>query len=166
MKFIKFILYPLIPVYLIVIKLRNLFFDKKIFKTKKVKAKVISVGNITVGGSGKTPLVIHIANLLKDSNRKAAVLSRGYGRKSSGYKLVSDGEAIFTTVRECGDEIYHTMLECKIPAAVCEDRVIGAERLIEETDINTIVLDDAFQHRWIERDLDFGDYRTEIFNKQ
>jgi tetraacyldisaccharide 4'-kinase len=154
MKLLKIILYPLIPVYLLVIKLRNLFFDKNIFKSKKVNAKVISVGNITVGGSGKTPLVIYLAGLLKNSNRKVGVLSRGYGRKSSGYKLVSDGQKILTTVRESGDEIYHTVLECKIPAAVCEDRVIGAVKLIEETGIDTFVLDDAFQHRWIKRDLD------------
>ena len=126
MRLLKIILYPLVPVYLLVIKLRNLFFDKNIFKSKKVNAKVISVGNITVGGSGKTPLVIYLAGLLKNSKRKVGVLSRGYGRKSSGYKLVSDGQKILTTVRESGDEIYHTVLECKIPAAVCEDRVIGA----------------------------------------
>jgi tetraacyldisaccharide 4'-kinase len=137
-----------------VIKLRNLFFDKNIFKSKKVNAKVISVGNITVGGSGKTPLVIYLAGLLKNSNRKVGVLSRGYGRKSRGYKLVCNGEKILITVRESGDEIYHTVLECKIPAAVCEDRVIGAKKLIEETGIDTVVLDDAFQHRWIKRELD------------
>jgi len=154
MKLLKIILYPLTPVYFLGIKLRNLFFDKNIFKSERVKAKVISVGNITVGGSGKTPLVIYLASLLKNRNRKIGVLSRGYGRKSSGYKLVSDGKTIITTVRESGDEIYHTVLECKVPAAVSEDRVIGAVRLIEETAIDTIVLDDAFQHRWIKRDLD------------
>jgi tetraacyldisaccharide 4'-kinase len=154
MILLKIILYPLVPVYLLAIKLRNLFFDKNIFKSREVKAKIISVGNITVGGSGKTPLVIYLAGLLNNSNRKVGVLSRGYGRKSSGYKLISDGKTIITTVRESGDEIYHTVLECKVPAAVSEDRVIGAVRLIEETGIDTIVLDDAFQHRWIKRDLD------------
>ena len=154
MNLLRIILYPLVPVYLLVIKLRNLFFDKNIFKSKKVNAKVISVGNITVGGSGKTPLVIYLASLLKSNNRKVGVLSRGYGRKSSGYKLVSDGKTIITTVRESGDEIYHTVLECKVPAAVSEDRVAGAVKLIEETGIDTIVLDDAFQHRWIKRELD------------
>ena len=99
-------------------------------------------------------MVIYIADLLKSSGEKIAVLSRGYGRKSKGYKLVSDGEKIFTDVQESGDEIYHTVLECKVPAAVSEDRVKGAVRLIEETGIDTIVLDDAFQHRWIKRELD------------
>ena len=134
--------------------MRNLFFDKNIFKSKNVNANIISVGNITVGGSGKTPLVIYIADLLKSSGERVGVLSRGYGRKSKGYKLVSDGENIFTDVQESGDEIYHTVLECKVPAAVCESRVYGAEQLIKETNVNIIVLDDGFQHRWINRDMD------------
>ena len=96
--------------------------------------------------------------LLKNAGYKVGVLSRGYGRKSIGYKLVSKGDEILTSVEECGDEIYHTALECKVAAAVSENRVKGAKRLIEETGINTIVLDDAFQHRWIERDIDLGDY--------
>jgi tetraacyldisaccharide 4'-kinase len=131
-----------------------LLFDKDIFKSKSVDAKIISVGNITIGGSGKTPLVIYIAELLKSSGKKVAVLSRGYGRKSRGYKLVSDGDQIFTEVQESGDEIYHTVLECKVPAAVCENRVFGAKQLIKDTNVNFIVLDDGFQHRWIKRDKD------------
>lgn len=154
MKFLKIILAPFVLFYGFIISVRNLFFDKSVFKSEKVDAKVISVGNINVGGSGKTPLVIYVANLLKISGYKVGVLSRGYGRKSSGYKLVSKGDEILTSVEECGDEIYHTSLECKVAAAVSENRVKGAKRLIEETGINTIVLDDAFQHRWIRRDID------------
>ena len=154
MKFLKIILAPFILFYGFTISVRNLFFDKSVFKSEKVNAKVISVGNINVGGSGKTPLVIYVTNLLKNSGYKVGVLSRGYGRKSIGYKLVSKGDAILTSVEECGDEIYHTALECKVAAAVSENRVKGAKRLIEETGINTIVLDDAFQHRWIGRDID------------
>ena len=154
MKLLKIIFYPLIPVYLLIISLRNWFFDKNILKSESINAKIISVGNITVGGSGKTPLVIYIAELLKNSGKKIGVLSRGYGRKSKGYKLVSDGEKIFTEVQESGDEIYHTVLECKIPAAVCENRVYGAKKLIEDTNVDYIVLDDGFQHRWIKRDKD------------
>jgi len=154
LKLLKIIFYPLIPVYLLIISLRNWFFDKNILKSESINAKIISVGNITVGGSGKTPLVIYIAELLKNSGKKIGVLSRGYGRKSKGYKLVSDGEKIFTEVQESGDEIYHTVLECKIPAAVCENRVYGAKKLIEDTNVDYIVLDDGFQHRWIKRDKD------------
>jgi len=153
MNLLRFILYPLVPVYGCIIRIRNWFFDKMIFRSQKVKASVISVGNITVGGSGKTPLVIYLSNLLKSEGKNVGVLSRGYGRKSKGYILVSRGRQILTSVDLCGDEIYQTVLECSVPAAVCENRVFGAERLIKETDVDTIVLDDAFQHRWIERDL-------------
>jgi tetraacyldisaccharide 4'-kinase len=154
MKFLKIILTPLVFIYGFAIFIRNLFFDNSVFKSEKVNAKIISVGNITVGGSGKTPLVIYLANLLKNSGYKVGVLSRGYGRKSSGYKLVSKGEDILTPVEECGDEIYHTALECKIAAAVSENRVKGARQLILDSTVDTIVLDDAFQHRWIARDID------------
>ena len=96
MRLLKLILFPLVPVYFLIIKLRNLFFDKNIFKSKRVNAKVISVGNISVGGAGKTPMVISLVKLLKSRNKKVGVLSRGYRRKSSGFRLVSDGEKILT----------------------------------------------------------------------
>ncbi|NNG27204.1 MAG: tetraacyldisaccharide 4'-kinase [Ignavibacteriaceae bacterium] len=154
MKILRLIFLPLVIIYAVVIALRNFLFDKKIFKCKQVRAKVISVGNITVGGSGKTPTVIYLSCLLKKSGEKIGVLSRGYRRRSSGYVLVSDGKEIFTTVDKSGDEIFHTVLDCKVPAAVCENRVIGAEKLISDTGIEMLILDDAFQHRWIKRDLD------------
>jgi tetraacyldisaccharide 4'-kinase len=154
MNFFKIILYPLIPVYAFVIWLRNFLFDKNIFKSRKVGAKIISVGNITFGGSGKTPVTIYLTNLLKQGECKVGVLSRGYGRRSRGYVLVSDGHKLLTTVDRSGDEIYHTVLDCSVPAAVSENRVSGAQRLIDDTGVDTIVLDDAFQHRWIKRDID------------
>lgn len=154
MKIIKIILLPFVPVYLILVAARNWLFDKKVFKSSSVKAKVISVGNISIGGSGKTPVTIYITELLKKNNYKVGVLSRGYRRKSRGYILVSDGKEILTTVEKSGDEMFHTVLDCRVPAAVCENRVTGANKLIAETGVGTIVLDDAFQHRWICRDLD------------
>lgn len=154
MNLLKIILYPSIPVYAFVIWLRNFLFDKNIFKSRSVKAKVYSVGNITTGGSGKTPVTIFLTGLLKRTGSKVGVLSRGYGRKSVGYVLVSDGKKFLTTVEKSGDEIYHTVIDCSVPAAVSENRVKGAEKLIKDTGVNTIVLDDAFQHRWIKRDVD------------
>lgn len=153
MKALKFLLFPFIPVYAAAMWIRNMFFDKNVFKSEQVSAKIISVGNITLGGSGKTPLVIYLLNFLKLNGINAGVLSRGYGRKSKGYKLVSDGKNILCTVERCGDEIIQTAETCKVPAAVSEDRVEGSEKLIEDTGVSHVVLDDAFQHRWIERDL-------------
>ncbi|MCX6151473.1 MAG: tetraacyldisaccharide 4'-kinase [Ignavibacteriales bacterium] len=154
MLFLRIISFPLIPVYKWIILFRNIFFEKEIFTSHKVEAKVISVGNIVVGGSGKTPAVIYITNLLKIAGIKVGVLSRGYGRKSKGFQLVSDGKDILCDVTTCGDELILTAMECKVPAAACESRVEGAQKLIKQTGVNTIILDDAFQHRWIKRDLD------------
>lgn len=152
---IRFILFPLIPVYKMVIGIRNYLFDKKILKTKKVNSKIVSVGNLTVGGSGKTPTSIYILKLLKQTGKNIAVLSRGYGRKSKGFMLVSDGNNILTNVEECGDEIYQTAKEAEVIAAVCEDRVKGANKLLKNYPVDVIVLDDAYQHRWLYRDIDF-----------
>ncbi len=152
-KLIKLILYPFIPVYVFVISLRNWFFDNNIFKNREVGAKVISVGNISVGGTGKTPLVISLTNLLKKNGKNVGVLSRGYRRNTKGYLLVSDGKKIRTSVNDCGDEIFITAVECRIPAAVSEKRVKGAQKFIIDTGVDTIVLDDAYQHRWIKRDI-------------
>lgn len=154
MNVLRLILYPLVPVYAFVIWLRNFLFNKNIFKSRSVNAKVFSVGNISVGGSGKTPVTIYLATLLKQAGFKVGVLSRGYGRKSKGYVFVSDGNKILTSVEKSGDEMYHTVLDCSVPAAVSENRVKGAEKLISSTGVDTIVLDDAFQHRWIKRDVD------------
>lgn len=129
-------------------------FDKNIFKGRSVNAKVFSVGNISVGGSGKTPVTIYLTTLLKLGGFKVGVLSRGYRRKSRGYVFVSDGKKFLTNVDKSGDEIYHTALDCSVPAAVSENRVKGAERLINDSGVNAIVLDDAFQHRWIKRNFD------------
>jgi len=154
MKLLRFILYPLVPIYAFIISIRNWLFEKGIFKSVTVNAKVISVGNITMGGSGKTPLVIYLTKLIKNEKNNVGVLSRGYGRKSKGYFLISDGKKMLVDVTKSGDEIFHTAIECSVPAAVCESRVEGAKRLIEETKVDTLVLDDAFQHRWINRNID------------
>lgn len=154
MNFLRFILIPFVPIFAFIVKLRNLFFDKKILKSGSVDAKIISVGNINIGGSGKTPLVIFIANLLKSEGKKIGVLSRGYKRKSKGYLLVSDSNKIFIDASTCGDEIILTAAECRVPCAVSEKRIDGAKKLISDQHVDTIVLDDAFQHRWIKRDVD------------
>ncbi|NWF89991.1 MAG: tetraacyldisaccharide 4'-kinase [Ignavibacteriaceae bacterium] len=154
MKILRFVLIPFVPIFAVIVKLRNILFETNFFKTAFVAAKVISVGNINVGGSGKTPLVIYLANHFKKENKKVGVLSRGYRRKSKGYVLVSDGENIYPNVESCGDEILLTALECKVPCAVSEKRIEGAKNLISTFGVDTIILDDAFQHRWIKRDID------------
>ncbi len=153
MNFTQLLFYPVSLIYLLVIKIRNIFFDKGIFKAGKVKCKVISVGNISVGGSGKTPTVIYLTKLLQSIGKKTAVLSRGYRRKSKGYLYVSDGSQVFETAETAGDEIVLVAEECNTIAAVCENRFEGAKKIIENDYPDVIILDDAYQHRWIHRDL-------------
>ena len=106
---------------------------------------VISVGNITVGGTGKTPHVQYIISLLQEKN--IATLSRGYKRKSSGYVLANND----TTVFELGDEPYQLWKRFpSVHVAVCEKRVEGIRRLLTDVpDLETVILDDAFQHRYV-----------------
>ncbi len=154
LSLVRILLSPFVFVYAVIVKTRNYFFEKGVFPIRKVNAKVISIGNLTVGGSGKTPAVLMLSGFLKSQGKKVGVLSRGYGRKSNGYIYVSDGNKINTTVEKCGDEIYLVADELKIPAAVCERRVKGANNFIRDSHVDTIILDDAFQHRWIARNID------------
>jgi len=153
LKYLLEVLSPFAVPYSAIMNIRNYLFDKGIFKEERVNAKIISVGNLTVGGSGKTPTVVYITKLLKKHDVKVGVLSRGYGRNSKGFKLISDGIDLKLSVNDSGDEIVQVAVECKVPAAVSEKRALGAKKLIAETGVEAIVLDDAYQHRWIARDL-------------
>ena len=139
---------PLSWLYGMAVRLRNWLFDVGIKRSKTFSLPVISVGNITVGGSGKTPHVEYLIRLLHDK-MKIAVLSRGYKRKSSGYVLATEE----TTMPEIGDEPFQ--MHQKFPdiyVAVDAKRVRGIERLQsdEETkDVDVVLLDDAFQHRYV-----------------
>ena len=127
---------------------RNQLFDIGILKSKDYKIPVIAVGNITVGGAGKTPHVEYLIRLLKDKV-KVAVLSRGYKRKSKGFVLAD----MNSTVEEIGDEPYQ--MKKKFPdidVAVDKNRQEGIELLTNNTtakDIDVIILDDAYQHRYV-----------------
>ena len=139
---------PLSWLYGMAVRLRNWLFDVGIKRSKTFSLPVISVGNITVGGSGKTPHVEYLIRLLHDK-MKIAVLSRGYKRKSSGYVLATEE----TTMPEIGDEPFQMHQKFSdIYVAVDAKRVRGIERLQsdEETkDVDVVLLDDAFQHRYV-----------------
>lgn len=137
---------------------RNMLYDRETRKPAKSAARVISVGGISFGGAGKTPMTIHVANLcLKHAaaGEAVAVLSRGYRRLSRGFHLVSDGKRLLTHVLDAGDEPY--MMARNLPQAIVavdENRVRGASKLMEMFPVKTIILDDGFQHRRIHRDFD------------
>jgi tetraacyldisaccharide 4'-kinase len=141
-------LLPLSWIYGMGVSLRNQLFDMGILKQHRFDIPVIAVGNITIGGSGKTPHVEYLIGLLKDLV-KVGVLSRGYKRKTHGYLLAQPD----TTMREVGDE--PCQMKKKFPdiyVAVDKNRCEGINRLTtdEETnDVDVILLDDAFQHRYV-----------------
>jgi tetraacyldisaccharide 4'-kinase len=126
--------------------IRNLFFDTGIFPSREFPFPVITVGNITVGGTGKTPHVEYLVSFLKDEF-KIAVLSRGYRRKSSGFVVASTTSG----VEDVGDE--PLQIKKKFPdveVAVSADRIKGIHYLCRHnTKIQAFILDDAFQHRWV-----------------
>jgi len=146
----RFFLFPFSLAYGLVSKVRNFLFDVKILPSKQFDVTVISVGNLTAGGAGKTPMVEYIVELLGDT-KMIATLSRGYKRKTKGYRLAGENE----TVSTMGDEpLQYRQKFPHINVAVCEKRVAGIQKIIADVpDINTIILDDAFQHRYVKPQL-------------
>ncbi len=145
---LKLLLYPFSILYGIAVSLRNNLYDLNILKSKEFDVPVISIGNITVGGTGKTPHVEYLINLVKD-NFRVATVSRGYKRKTRGFQWVEEDSSFWAT----GDE--PLQIKKKFPdisVAVCENRVKGVEKLLQPENDNApdvIFLDDAFQHRRI-----------------
>ena len=141
-----------------VMRLRNALYDRGILPSWQAPIPIVSVGNITAGGTGKTPLVDWIVKFYHASGMKTAIISRGYGRRTKGVQLVSDGKKILLGSRDGGDET--AMLAAKNPRSiviVAEKRKEAVTLLMREFAGNlpdVIVLDDAFQHRKIARDLD------------
>ena len=136
--------------------IRNSFYNAGIFRTGKLGCKVISVGNITVGGTGKTPMVIMLANLLKEKGYRPAILSRGYGgKKKSRVNVVSDGRNILSGPDEAGDEpVLIAKSAGNIPVVTGKKRYLTGKYAIEHFGADVLILDDAFQNRSVFRDID------------
>lgn len=143
---LRFLLVPASWIYGWIIHLRNYLFDAGLFKSEKFSIPIICVGNITVGGTGKTPMAEMIIDYMS-RRHKVALLSRGYGRRTKGYLEVSTT----SHYRDVGDE--PLQIKLKFPetvVVVCEKRAEGIRRLQQEhPEVNLIVLDDGFQHRHV-----------------
>jgi len=145
---LKRLLMPFSILYWSITAVRNFLFDKGFFKSKAYHVPVISVGNITVGGTGKTPHIELLIRMLLDKNVSIAVLSRGYKRSSKGFVLYADS----TSVSDIGDEpkqIAEKFPDATVAVAVCEKRTDGISALLKSGNFKCILLDDAFQHRWV-----------------
>jgi len=147
LKSFRYLLFPFSILYGSVIWIRNKLFDKKILRSAKFNFPLICIGNLAVGGTGKTPMVEYLVRILK-GKYKVATLSRGYKRKTKGFAIADE----HTTAIDIGDE--PMQIHKKFPditVAVAEERIIGVPQLLyERPDTQLIVLDDAFQHREIE----------------
>jgi tetraacyldisaccharide 4'-kinase len=135
--------------------LRVYLYARRVFSTRSLACKVVSVGNITLGGTGKTPFVILIAEMLRAKDFRVAILSRGYkGSFPEPFRLVSDGEQTFMEASQAGDEPYLLAEKLRgIPVIVGQNRWQSGQYVIEHFQSEILILDDGFQHLPLKRDL-------------
>jgi len=149
LQFFRYILFPFGVIYAIVTEIRNFLFDKAILKSEKFDIPIINVGNLSVGGTGKTPQIEYLIKLLKN-DYKIAVLSRGYKRSTSGF-IVADKNS---SAEQIGDEPYQIFRKFNdIIVCVGEKRVPAIQQIIKNFNPDVILLDDAFQHRTVKAGL-------------
>ena len=154
---LKALLYVLSFLYGLPVRFRLWLYRLGMYKTKKLPCAVVAVGNITVGGTGKTPTTVRIAKAIQQRGFRVAILSRGYGgTKEKTGAVVSDGRSTLLTATEAGDEPYlMARLLPQTPVIVGADRYTGGSLAINRFNPDVIVLDDAYQHIKLERDLNF-----------
>jgi tetraacyldisaccharide 4'-kinase len=152
---VKIIAYGTSFFYRLIINFRNWLYDHKILKETVLPCPVISVGNITVGGTGKTPCVIMLAKMLQENGFKPAIISRGYGGKSiNPVNIVSDGHKILLDSETAGDEPFLIAFALKgIPVITGIKRIITGKTAVNQFGANVLICDDAMQHRQIFRDI-------------
>ena len=154
-NYFSFIFYPLSLLYQIILFIRKKFYIINFLKTKSLPCKVISVGNITVGGSGKTPTVEYLSKLLQSKGKKVGIISRGYGRNSKKTLIVTDGKTKPKTWETFGDEPYLLAQKLdNVPIIVGKSRYKAGTKMIEKFNPDVIIMDDGFQHISLSRDLD------------
>ncbi len=147
MPWYRHLLWPFAVLYGLGVWLRNRLFDFGVLSSKQFDVPIICVGNLEAGGTGKSPVVLCILKLLSENGLNVAMLSRGYGRSTKGFREVSETDS----VADVGDEPLQAKLRFpSLIIAVCENRVKGIERLLASGNRpDVIVMDDGFQHRWV-----------------
>ena len=167
---LRFLFVPLSWLYAASVQLRNILYTHGVFKARRLPCRVISVGNIVVGGTGKTPAVIALAKYLQREGMRVAILLRGYKRRG-GKKMsrrlmsslplrekviiVSDGEKVCVSPMESGDEAYMMAEHLSgVPIIVGKCRYLAGQVALERFKVDVLLLDDGFQHRQLARDVD------------
>ena len=164
MSVFRLILFPFAVVYDIVTSIRNRLYDQGLKPTASFELPVISVGNLTVGGTGKTPMTEHLIRILQPTY-SVATLSRGYGRDTRGIRIANDQDS----ARTIGDEPqqFYKKFKGRVIVAVGEERALAIPYIIHEhPDVNVILLDDAFQHRQVRASFQIllTDYNNPFYN--
>lgn len=163
MNYLRYLLFPFALIYLLITFLRNKLFDSGKWRSAKFSLPLINIGNLSTGGTGKTPHVEYVIRLLQNQY-KLATLSRGYGRKTSGFLIANE----HSTASEIGDE--PAQMAHKFPqltVSVGENRLLAIPQLLmEHPEIQVILLDDAFQHRFVRPGLNIllTTYENPYFN--
>ena len=142
--------------YGIITSARNFLYDKGIIKSYKQNALTIVVGNLTTGGVGKTPFTAEIAKYYSERGKKVGILSRGYGGslENKDVNVISDGEKIYFTAKEAGDEPFWLAENCRQALVfTCSSRIKAAKLAEEKYGCEILIADDAFQHRKLQRDI-------------
>ncbi len=153
---LRFLLIPLSWFYTASVQLRNILYTRGVFKARRLPCRVISVGNIVVGGTGKTPAVIVIAEHLQREGMRVAILLRGYKRRvREKVTIVSDGEKVCASPIESGDEADMMAKHLSgVPIIVGKCRYLTGQVALERFKVDVLLLDDGFQHRQLARDVD------------
>lgn len=150
-----FVLYPLSLIYRLAVQARYALYRWRVLPTRRLPSKVLCIGNLTLGGTGKTPMVEYVAHTLKNAGMRVAVLSRGYrGGKEKGLGLVSDGKSVLLSPRESGDEPYLLARHLEgIPVLVGHSRYESGTMACRRFGTEVAILDDGYQHVQLHRDM-------------
>lgn len=161
MGFFQYLLFPFSLLYGLVTSIRNYLFDIGYKTSFEFQTNVIGIGNLSVGGTGKTPMVEYVIRLLKD--KKIVTLSRGYGRKTKGFRIANEND----NAKLIGDEPYQFYRKFpNIEVTVGEERAMAIPEILAQIDPELIVMDDSFQHRYVKPSLNImlTDYNKPFFN--
>ena len=154
-KWLSILMSPLAALYGGVVRARNRCYDSGLLAIERAPCRVVSVGNLTAGGTGKTPATLFLAERFRAQGKKVVILSRGYRRQSRGLVLVSDGHRLLTSPRQAGDEAYLIARRLNgVPVVVDKDRRRAVGVVVDRFAADVILLDDGFQHRSLGRDED------------
>jgi tetraacyldisaccharide 4'-kinase len=165
MKGLKFLLFPFAVCFDVITRIRNRLYDLGYKPVASFDVMTVCVGNLSVGGTGKSPMIEHLIRILRRENVKVATLSRGYGRTTKGVRIAREND----TAATIGDEPFqfYKKFSATVPVAVGEERALAIPYIMDEyPDTEVILLDDAFQHRAVKADVQLmlTDYNNLFFS--